>query len=200
MVCLNGARPSGRPMAADRLGVSALRNIRFVHGCPVRPGRFDASVDVTGERKSASQTACGVSDRRALRILTCSPRAMCPKQVSGVAMRTEVGRTGARTILLGRTLEGHDRPPSGRQIQQLYDPGQDENANGACSAGPDASTAGSGTRGAVPDRVCLGPDWARNQEGTRAEGPRGKPPPRTRAARGFPDFFSRTTSGSARPW
>ncbi len=42
--------------------------------------------------------------------------------------------------------------------------------------------------------------WARNQEGTRAEGPRGNPPPRTRAARGFPEFFSRTTSGSARPW
>src|SRR5204862_5672440 len=123
-----------------------------------------------------------------------------PEQSGGIAIGAEVWRTGAHTILLGRTSEGHDRPPSGRQIQQQYDPGQDENANGACRAGPDAGTAGSGTRGAVPDRVCLGPGWARNHEGTRAEGLRGNPPPRTRVARGLPDFFSRTTSGSARPW
>src|SRR2546425_955255 len=45
-------------------------------------------------------------------------------------------RSGACTILLGGTSEGHDRPPSGRQIQRQYDPGQDENANGACSAVP----------------------------------------------------------------
>jgi hypothetical protein len=40
------------------------------------PGRSGASVDVTGERKSASQTACGVSDRRAPRPSACARMSM----------------------------------------------------------------------------------------------------------------------------
>jgi hypothetical protein len=83
-------RARGRSAATPRMELTTARRLRVMKGNSLRrakrggrhgfPGpalstpvgcvteRFDASVDVTGERNIASQIAFGVSDRCALRI------------------------------------------------------------------------------------------------------------------------------------
>jgi len=72
------------------------------------------AVDVTGERNIASQIAFGVSDRRALGILTWLLRAMCPTRQTLRHELSSVGRTDARSravIVANEAFAWRHSPP-----------------------------------------------------------------------------------------
>jgi hypothetical protein len=115
-------RARGRSAATPRMELTTARRLRVMksnslrrakrsgrHGfagptlsTPVRcvPGRFDASVDGTSAPNITTRTLVGVSDLRALRASAWARMSMWPKQVSGSAVRAEVGRTDARSRAL----------------------------------------------------------------------------------------------------